>query len=85
MPAFRAGLLVSAALAVWATAMPPTVSYAQDELREKGNRACSGDARRLCKDSLADGDGAVLSCFQKHKTRLSGSCKKFLIDVGQLN
>jgi hypothetical protein len=63
----------------------PTPSQAQDDLRAKGDRACSGDARRLCKDVLGQGDGFVLSCFQEKRTRLSAPCRKFLTDVGQLN
>jgi hypothetical protein len=54
-------------------------------MREKGNRACSGDARRLCKAVLGQGDMIVLQCFQQKKAQLSGSCRKFLTDVGQLN
>jgi hypothetical protein len=68
-----------------ATAAVSAPSYAQDEMRAKGDRACSGDARRLCKSVLGQGDMVVLSCFQENKSRLSGSCRKFLIEVGQLH
>jgi hypothetical protein len=81
---FRARMLAST-LVLLTTAAVSTPSQAQDELREKGNRACSGDARRLCKNVLGQGDMVVLQCFQEHKARLSGSCRKFLIEVGQLN
>jgi hypothetical protein len=82
---FRARMLASAALVLLTTAAVSTPSQAQDELRAKGDRACSGDARRLCKNVLGQGDMVVLQCFQEHKARLSGSCRKFLIEVGQLN
>jgi hypothetical protein len=83
VPVFRAAKFASAlALLVMIAASAP--SYAQDDLREKGNRACSGDARRLCKNVLGQGDMIVLSCFQQNKSKLSGSCRKFLTDVGQL-
>jgi hypothetical protein len=65
--------------------MFPTVSLAQDDLRKKGDKACSGDARRICRDVLGEGDGAVLSCFQLRRAQLSSNCRKFLSDVGQLN
>lgn len=84
MSLFRARMLAST-LVVLTTAVVSAPSQAQDELREKGNRACSGDARRLCKNVLGQGDMIVLQCFQEHKARLSGSCRKFLIEVGQLN
>jgi hypothetical protein len=77
--------LASAVLVLAAMATFPTSSFAQDEMREKGNRACSGDARRLCKNVLGQGDMVVLQCFQQKKAQLSGSCRKFLVEVGQLN
>jgi hypothetical protein len=61
-----------------------TPSHAQDAMRAKGNAACSGDARRLCKDVLGQGDMIVLSCFQENASRLSGPCRKFLKEAGQL-
>ena len=85
MPLFRARTLASAVLVLLTMAAVPTSSSAQDELREKGNRACSGDARRLCKNVLGQGDMVVLQCFQQRKSQLSGSCRKFLTEVGQLN
>ena len=84
MPVSRARTLASATLVLLTMAAVPTSSYAQDELREKGNRACSGDARRLCKNVLGQGDMVVLQCFQQNKSKLSGSCRKFLTEVGQL-
>jgi len=85
VPLFRARTLASAVLVLLTMAAVPTSSSAQDELREKGNRACSGDARRLCKNVLGQGDMVVLQCFQQRKSQLSGSCRKFLTEVGQLN
>lgn len=40
-------------------------------------RACGGDARRLCKDALGD-DFRVGSCLQDHKDRLSHACRTIL-------
>jgi hypothetical protein len=85
VPVSRARTFASATLVLLTViAAVPTSSYAQDELREKGNRACSGDARRICKHVLGQGDMIVLQCFQQNKSKLSGSCRKFLIEVGQL-
>jgi len=56
----------------------------QDEMRARGDRACGGDAKRMCSKFFGD-DMAVLRCFQEHKTRLSKSCHKFLTEIGQLN
>ena len=61
-----------------------TTGYAQDDIRERGNRACKGDAPRLCKHAFQGGDMAVLACFQQNAKRLSASCRKFLTEVGQL-
>lgn len=84
MLASRATLFATAALSLLLAISASAPGRAQDDLREKGNRACNGDARRLCKDVLGQGDMIVLACFQENKTKLSASCRKFLADVGQL-
>jgi hypothetical protein len=61
-----------------------TAAIAQDDLRARGDRACRTDAPRLCKAVLGQGDMVVLSCFQQNRTKLTASCRKFLIEVGQL-
>jgi hypothetical protein len=86
VPTSRAALFASAALTLLtATMAVPTLSQAQEDLRAQGDRACRGDARRLCRHGLGQGDGVVLSCFQAKRAQLSGSCRKFLTNVGQLN
>jgi hypothetical protein len=65
-------------------AITPSLSFAQDDVRARGERACKGDASRLCKDVLQDGDSAVLACFQKNQSRLSAQCRKFLTEQGQI-
>jgi hypothetical protein len=62
-----------------------SVAQAQDDIRARGDKACRHDAPKLCKSVLGQGDMAVLSCFQQNRTRLSASCRKFLVEVGQLN
>jgi hypothetical protein len=56
----------------------------QDPMRAKGDKACSGDARKICSKFFGQGDMAMLSCFQQNATRLSQSCRSFLVEVGQL-
>jgi hypothetical protein len=82
--ASRVALFATAALSLLIATAVPGPGYAQDDLRAKGARFCNGDARRLCKDVLGQGDMIVLACFQEHKARLSSGCRKFLIEVGQL-
>ena len=65
-------------------AFAPTLAYAQDDARKRGDRACRGDASRLCQKVIAQGDMAILACFQQNQSRLSGPCRKFLQEHGQL-
>jgi hypothetical protein len=60
-------------------------AHAQDDMRARGDRACNGDAKRLCSKFFGQGDMMMLQCFQEHKARLSRSCFKFLTEVGQLH
>ncbi len=76
-------LSTTLALAALVTGVP--AAHAQDDMRAKGDRACNGDAKRLCSKFFGQGDMVILQCFQDHKTRLSGSCRKFLTEVGQLH
>jgi hypothetical protein len=50
----------------------------------QGEDACGGDARRLCKSVLGQGDMAVLGCFKSQANRLSGGCRALLRGYGQL-
>jgi hypothetical protein len=56
----------------------------QDPMRAKGDRACNGDAKKLCSKFFGQGDMVILSCFQQNAPRLSNSCRNFLVEVGQL-
>jgi hypothetical protein len=46
--------------------------------------ACRSDAVRLCRDAIANGEMAVLSCFKRHRDRLNLSCQQVLRTYGQL-
>lgn len=69
---------------VAAILITPAVAMAQNE-RERGDKACRADVQRLCKSVLEQGDMAILACLQTNRPRLSGTCTKFLQEVGQLN
>jgi hypothetical protein len=44
--------------------------------------ACSRDASRLCRQQMADGDGAVQQCLQQHREQLGRACRKVFQDHG---
>ena len=74
-----------ATLALSLTVIAASSASAQDDVRKRGDKACGGDSRKMCKQFFGQGDMAVLSCLQENKTRLSGNCRKFLTEIGQLN
>jgi hypothetical protein len=61
-----------------------TIAVAQD-VRQQGDKACRGDVQRHCKGVVNQGDMAILGCLQTNRSKLSGTCTKFLREVGQLN
>jgi len=80
----RAGFLAIVALSISTLLIASAPGHAQDDMRTRGDRACGGDAKRVCKKFNGQGDMAMLSCFQANKVRLSGSCRRFLTGIGQL-
>jgi hypothetical protein len=67
---------VSLVLAVFlASSAALAQNYSQENTPE--DRACRGDARRLCKDDIPD-QFKVGSCLQANKERLSRTCKTML-------
>ena len=77
-------MLKKASLAGVLLASAASLSFAQDDVRARGEKACKGDAARLCKEVVQEGDSAVLACFQKNQSRLSAPCRKFLMEQGQI-
>jgi hypothetical protein len=65
-------------------AFVPALSFAQDDVRARGDRACKNDASRLCRKVFEQGDMAILACLQENARRLGGSCRRFLQEQGQL-
>ena len=82
---FASAVLASAVLAFSLVAGALPASAQQDDMRARGDRACNGDAKKLCSKFFGQGDMVMLQCFQEHKVRLSRSCHKFLTEVGQLH
>jgi hypothetical protein len=56
-------------------------TWAQSDQSSNNNsaeeRACRGDARRLCRQELPD-EFRVASCLQEHRDRLSRACRSVL-------
>ncbi len=70
-------------LALFAVTIP-TLCQAQDDVRQRGDRACKGDVNRLCKAVLQQGDMGILACLQENAKKLSRPCSSFLREIGQL-
>ena len=87
----RIRLAVAIAFAAGSVALSAMPGYAQqgkqkqDDVRKRGQVACGQDVDKLCKELQPKGDMIVLQCLQKAKAELSGTCTKFLTEVGQLN
>jgi hypothetical protein len=81
----RISFLTAVALSagtILGSAMAP--AYAQDDVRKRGDIACKTSSNKLCSKFFGQGDMAILSCLQQNKVRLTGSCRKFLTEIGQL-
>ena len=72
-----------ATIALSLTVFASSFASAQDDVRKRGDKACGGDSRKMCSKFFGQ-DMAVLGCLQQNKTRLSGNCRKFLTEIGQL-
>jgi hypothetical protein len=61
------------ALTVFLSALP-SFALAQGHMgTPQEQRACSGDAKRFCRQQLGD-DNAVQQCLMQNRSRLSKSC-----------
>jgi hypothetical protein len=67
-------LLTAIALAASGLASPPAFAQGHAGTPQE-QQACSRDASRLCRKDLGN-DGAVQSCLQANRTKLSRSCRK---------
>lgn len=58
------------------TGLPNTPAFAQGHMGSpQEQQACSRDASRFCRKDLGN-DGAVQSCLQANRAKLSKSCSK---------
>jgi hypothetical protein len=81
----RTQFVAAIALSVGTMLISLSPSQAQDDMRKRGDRACKTSSNKLCSKFFGQGDMMILSCLQQNKVRLTGSCRKFLTEIGQLN
>ncbi|MET3840066.1 hypothetical protein [Bradyrhizobium sp. OAE829] len=59
-----------------------SLSFAQGQKgTPQEQQACTRDAQRFCRQQLGD-DGAVQTCLQQNKAKLSSSCQKVFASRG---
>ena len=61
----------------------PTAAFAQSMGTPQEQAACSRDAQRFCREVIAQGDLAVLGCFQQNRAKISRACDAVLKSHGQ--
>ena len=71
----------STVLALAALLLAASAAFAQSGTPTE-RRACTGDARRYCRDVLGL-ELLVLACLQENRPRISAACRKVLRDHGQ--
>jgi hypothetical protein len=81
----RTQFVAAIALSVGTMLISLSPSQAQDDMRKRGDRACKASSNKLCSKFFGQGDMMILGCLQRNKVRLTGSCRKFLTEIGQLN
>ena len=81
----RTQLVAAVALSIGTMLLSLSPSQAQDDMRKRGDRACKTSSNKLCSKFFGQGDMMILSCLQQNKARLTGSCRKFLTEIGQLH
>ena len=80
----RTQFVAAIALSIGTMLVSLSPSQAQDDMRKRGDRACKTSSNKLCSKFFGQGDMMILSCLQQNKVRLTGSCRKFLTEIGQL-
>ena len=81
----RAKFLAVIALSISTLLIASAPSHAQDDMRKRGDRACKTSSNKLCSKFFGQGDMMILGCLQQNKVRLTGSCRRFLTEIGQLH
>lgn len=62
-------------LAVAVVVVSSSVAFAQSGAPDD-RQSCARDANRLCRQQIADGDGAVQQCLMQNRSKLGQSCRK---------
>ena len=81
----RTQFVAAIALSVATMLISLSPSQAQDDMRNRGDRACKTSSNKLCSKFFGQGDMMILGCLQQNKVRLTGSCRRFLTEIGQLH
>ena len=81
----RIQFVAAIALSIGTMLISLSPSQAQDDMRKRGDRACKASSNKLCSKFFGQGDMMILGCLQQNKVRLTGSCRKFLTEIGQLH
>ena len=81
----RTQFVAAIALSIGTMLLSLSPSQAQDDMRKRGDKACKTSSNKLCSKFFGQGDMMILSCLQQNKVRLTGSCRKFLTEIGQLH
>ena len=81
----RTQFVAAIALSIGTMLVSLSPSQAQDDMRKRGDRACKTSSNKLCSKFFGQGDMMILGCLQQNKVRLTGSCRKFLTEIGQLH
>jgi len=81
----RTQFVAAIALSIGTMLISLSPSQAQDDMRKRGDRACKASSNKLCSKFFGQGDMMILGCLQQNKVRLTGSCRKFLTEIGQLH
>ena len=84
---FKITLLVAAVVAASSPVLAQSGRAAPEPAQQRGTsddeRACRGDAIKLCPDVIGN-NMAVLACFKQNRTKLSPACTGVLRGYGQL-
>jgi len=68
-------MMLRSIFAVAVIAMSSSGAFAQG-VAPDDRQSCARDANRLCRQQIADGDGAVQQCLMQNRSKLGQSCRK---------
>lgn len=68
-------MMLRSIFAVAVVVMSSSGAFAQSGAPDD-RQSCARDANRLCRQQIADGDGAVQQCLMQNRSKLGQSCRK---------